>query len=45
MNTRVGCHFFLQGTFLTQGWSPCLLAWQAESLPLSYLGSPKLENS
>ena len=24
-NTRVGYHFLLQGTFLTQGWNPCLL--------------------
>ena len=24
-NTGVGCHFFLQGIFLTQGWSLCLL--------------------
>ena len=21
-NTAVGCHFFLQGIFLTQGWNP-----------------------
>ena len=41
-NTRVGCHFLLQGIFLTQGWNPCLLCllhWQVDSLPLSYLGS------
>ena len=25
-NTEVGCHFILQGIFLTQGWNPCLLA-------------------
>ena len=24
-NTRVGCHFLLQGIFLTQGSNPCLL--------------------
>ena len=24
-NTRVGCHFFLQGIFPTQGWNSCLL--------------------
>ena len=24
-NTRVGCHFLLQGIFLTQGLNPCLL--------------------
>ena len=42
-NTGVGCHFlFLQGIFLTQKSNPCLwslLHWQADSLPLSYLGS------
>ena len=35
-NTRVGCHFFLQGTFLTQVSNMCLLHFlhcQAESLP------------
>ena len=38
-NTGVGCHFLLQGTFLTQGWNLCLLcllSWQADSL-LHYL--------
>ena len=40
-NTRVGCHFLLQGIFLTQGSNPCLLHWQADSLPLSHQGSPK----
>ena len=39
-HTRVGCHFLLQGIFLTQGDSPYLLHWQVDSLPLSYLGSP-----
>ena len=39
-NTRMGCHFLLQGIFLTQGLNPCLLPWQADSLPLSHLGSP-----
>ena len=32
-----GCHFLLQGIFLTQGWNPhllCFLNWQADSLPL-----------
>ena len=41
-NTRVGCHFLLQGIFLTQGWNPCLiclLLWQADSLPLEPQGS------
>ena len=35
---RVGCHFLLQGIFLTQGSNPCLLHWQAYSLPLSHWG-------
>ena len=35
-NTGVGCCFLLQGIFLTQGWNPSLLHWQAESLPLSH---------
>ena len=30
----------LQGIFPTQGSNPCLLHWQADSLPLSYQGSP-----
>ena len=30
-NTRVGCHFLLQGIFLTQGLDLCLLHWQADS--------------
>ena len=34
----VSCHFLLQGIFLTQGLNPHLL-WQADSLPLSHLGS------
>ena len=41
-NTGVGCHFLLQGILLTQGLNPCLqhlLHWQADSLPLSHLGS------
>ena len=37
-NTGVGCHFLFQGLFLTQGLNPCLLHWQADSLPLSHLG-------
>ena len=35
----MGCHFLLQGIFLTQGWNPSLwhlLDWQADSLPLSH---------
>ena len=38
--TGVGCHFLLQGIFLTQGLNPCLLHWQVESLPLSHQRSP-----
>ena len=26
-NTQMGCHFLLQGIFLTQGSNPCLLHW------------------
>ena len=40
MNTGVGCHFLLQGFFLTQGSNLCLLSllhWQKDSLPLSCL--------
>ena len=38
-NTGVGYPFLLQGIFLTQAWNPCLLRWQADSLPLSrFLG-------
>ena len=42
-NTGVGCHFpsFLQGIFLIQRLSPCLLHllhWQVDSLPLNHLG-------
>ena len=41
-NAGAGCHFLLQGIFSTQGSNACLLwllRWQADSLPLSYLGS------
>ena len=44
-NTGVGCHFLFQVVFLTQGSNLHLLSllhWQADSLPLSYLGSPWL---
>ena len=40
-STGVGCHFLLQGIFLTQGSNPGLLHWQADSLPLNDPGSPK----
>ena len=36
-NTGEGCHFLLQGIFPTQGSNLCLLHWQEDSLPLSYL--------
>ena len=39
-NTGLCCHFFLQGIFLTQSWSLCLLHWQVDSLPLSHQWSP-----
>ena len=39
-NTGVGCHFLLQ-EILTQESNLCLLHWQADSLPLSHLGSPR----
>ena len=29
-NTRMGCHFFLQRIFLTQGLNLCLLLWQED---------------
>ena len=40
---RGGCHFLLQGIFLTQALNPhllCLLHWQASSLPLAPTGKP-----
>ena len=40
-NAGLGCHFLLQGIFLTQESNPCLLHWQADSLPLSYREAPK----
>ena len=33
-------NFLLQGIFTTQESNSCLLHWQADSLPLSHLGSP-----
>ena len=39
-NTRVGCHFLLQGIFSTQGSKPCLLHQQVNSLPLSTWEAP-----
>ena len=40
--TEVGCYFFLQGIFPTQGSNPCLLYlpyWQVGSSPLHHLGT------
>ena len=42
-NIEVGCHFLLQGIFLTQGLNPLLLHWQADSVPLSHQGSPVIQ--
>ena len=39
-NAGVGCHALLQGIFTSQGWNPCLLLWQAGSLPLAPPGKP-----
>ena len=41
-DTGVGCHFLLQGIFPNQGLNLRLLHWQADSLPLSQLGSSGL---
>jgi len=44
-NTGMGCHFLLQGIFLTQESNPRLLSllhWQADALTLSHLGSPHI---
>ena len=44
-NTRVGCHFLLQGIFPTPELNlhlMHLLHWKADSLPLSHQGSPTL---
>ena len=38
-STGVGCHFPLQGIFPTQGLKLCFLHWQANSFPVSHLGS------
>ena len=47
-STGVGCHFLLQGIFLTQGLNQCflcLLHWQAGSLPLAPPGTDALKLS
>ena len=44
-NTRVSCHFFLQGIFLIQGSNPhllYLLHWQADYLPSVPLEKPTI---
>ena len=41
-NTGVGGHFLLQGIYLTQESNPCLLHWQADSLPLSPPGTKQM---
>ena len=38
-NTRVGCHFLLQGIFPTQGWNPGLLHCRQMLYHLSHQGS------
>ena len=40
-NTVVGCHYLLQGIFLTQGLNPHLLHWQVGYLLLRHVESPK----
>ena len=35
-NTGAGCHFLLQGIFLTQESNPHLLHWHTDSLPLNH---------
>ena len=45
--TGVGCHFLLQGIFLTHEWKLCLLSllhWQVHSLPLVPSGKPHLRS-
>ena len=39
-NSAVGCHFLLPGILSTLRLKPHLQHWQADSLPLSQLGSP-----
>ena len=46
-NTGVGCHFLLQGIFLTQRSNShllCLRHWQMNSLPLSHQGFPYISS-
>ena len=39
-NMGMGCHFLLQGIFLTQRLNSYLLHWKEQSLPLSHLEFP-----
>ena len=39
-NWETNTFLFLQGIFPSQGSNPCLLHWQADSLPLRHQGSP-----
>ena len=41
--TREGCHFLLQGIFLTLGSNLHLLRWHVDSLQLSHQGNPLKE--
>ena len=43
-STRVGCHFLLQGIFLTQGLNPGLLHWGQMLYRLSHQGSHNAGN-
>ena len=45
MNTEVGCHFLLQGIYLTQELTPDLLHCRQILYQLSYEGSPKLKDA
>ena len=40
ISQAVGCHFLLLRIFPTQRSNPCLLHWQADSLPLSHQEKP-----
>ena len=40
-NTGAGCHFLLQGIFLTQGLNLCLLHWQVDSSTTEPPGKPQ----
>ena len=44
-NTGEGCHFLLQGIFLTPGSNLHLLPWKMDYLPLSHLGSSPHKHS